>query len=83
VEELKQLADAHNASLVAMALQWVVRQPGFAQVVVGARKPEQIRANVEAFQTDLPEDLFLKMTALSDRLQAELPEVTNFWRNDF
>mgnify|MGYP006286463663 CR=1 FL=1 len=83
VEELKQLAEAHNASLVAMALQWVVRQPGFANVVVGARKPEQIRANVEAFKADLSDDLFLKMTALSDRLQAELPEVTNFWRNDF
>lgn len=50
VQALNQLAQQRGQSLAAMALAWNLRQPALASVLIGASRPEQIKANVQALQ---------------------------------
>ncbi|MEI6109517.1 MAG: aldo/keto reductase, partial [Actinomycetes bacterium] len=42
LSELKQVAEAHNASMAAAALGWLRAQPGVAAPIASARTPEQL-----------------------------------------
>ncbi|KRK32733.1 aldo/keto reductase [Loigolactobacillus bifermentans] len=50
VQALNQVAQQRGQSLAAMALAWNLRQPALASVLIGASRPEQITANVQALQ---------------------------------
>ena len=50
VQALKQVAQQRGHSVAAMALAWNLRQPALASVLIGASRPEQITANVQALQ---------------------------------
>ena len=48
VERATAYATGNGRSLTELALSWVASQPGVASVLVGATRPEQVTANVEA-----------------------------------
>lgn len=55
VDALEDLADELGLSLVQLALAWILRQPNVASALVGASRPEQIEANVQAVDVSLDE----------------------------
>ncbi len=48
VQRLSPIAQAAGLSMVQLALAWVLRQPNVASAIVGASRPEQVRANAAA-----------------------------------
>ncbi len=48
VKALGELAGARGQTLAAMALSWVLRREEITSVLIGASRPEQIRANLAA-----------------------------------
>jgi 1-deoxyxylulose-5-phosphate synthase len=56
VERLRGVADAAGLTLPQLALAWVLREPNVASAIVGATKPEQVRANASASGIALGED---------------------------
>jgi len=54
VERLEALCVSHGVSLLAAALQYVVRHPAVSTTVPGARRPEQAIANTKAMQEPIP-----------------------------
>jgi aryl-alcohol dehydrogenase-like predicted oxidoreductase len=46
VQRLVPIADAAGLTMVQLALAWVLRQQNVASAIVGASRPEQVRANV-------------------------------------
>src|SRR5450759_1250222 len=48
VQRLSPIAQAAGLSMVQLALAWVLRQPNVASAIVGASRPEQVRANASA-----------------------------------
>jgi aryl-alcohol dehydrogenase-like predicted oxidoreductase len=48
VERLRPVADGAGLTMAQMALAWVLRQPNLASAIVGASRPEQVRANASA-----------------------------------
>lgn len=50
VEALQKFADARQLGLVDVAVGGLAAQPGVASIIVGATKPEQVRANAKAGQ---------------------------------
>jgi aryl-alcohol dehydrogenase-like predicted oxidoreductase len=48
VERLRPIADGAGLTMAQMALAWVLRQPNLASAIVGASRPEQVRANASA-----------------------------------
>jgi len=48
VQRLPAIAEAAGLTMVQLALAWVLRQQNVASAIVGASRPEQVRANASA-----------------------------------
>jgi aryl-alcohol dehydrogenase-like predicted oxidoreductase len=48
VERLRPVAESAGLTMAQLALAWVLRQPNVASAIVGASRPEQVRANASA-----------------------------------
>jgi len=57
VQRLKALTDARGISLVTVAVAWVLAQPGITSAIIGASKPSQLKANVEAVSFEFDDEL--------------------------
>ena len=58
LEALEQFAKERGLSLLEVAIGGLLTQPAIASVIAGATKPGQVRANVEAAQSEpTPEDI--------------------------
>lgn len=53
LQQIKPVADAHNASLAQLVLNWTTRQPAMDCVLAGARNEQQVRDNVNALSFQL------------------------------
>ncbi|HUC19292.1 MAG TPA: aldo/keto reductase [Acetobacteraceae bacterium] len=63
--ELEAVARAIGHSMAEVAVNWVANRPGVASVIVGARRAEQIRANLEALSFEIPPVLAARLDAVS------------------
>jgi methylglyoxal reductase len=48
LEELRPIADTHNATFAQLAIAWTLAQPGLTHALVGARNPWQALENLTA-----------------------------------
>ncbi len=48
LEEIRPVADAHNATLAQLVIAWTLAQPGLTHALVGARNPRQALENAAA-----------------------------------
>ncbi|HEX4438136.1 MAG TPA: aldo/keto reductase family protein [Solirubrobacteraceae bacterium] len=53
VERLRDVADGAALTMAQLALAWVLRQSNVASAIVGASRPEQVRANASASGIEL------------------------------
>ena len=57
VNGLRELVEARNLNLVSVAVAWVLRQQGISSAIIGASKPEQLDANIDALNVEFDEEL--------------------------
>lgn len=80
VEQLKALAGEVNRPLAHLAILWVMKQPNITSALVGARNEQQMRDNAAALEGVVPEDIFTRMTAITDEVMSHIPDVGNIFR---
>ena len=69
VERLRDVAAQAGLTMPQLALAWVLRQPNVASAIVGASRPEQVRANASASGIELDaETLAAVDAALGDAI---------------
>src|SRR6266540_695600 len=73
VERLEALCARHGVSLLAAALQYVVRHPVVSATVPGARRPEQAVANTRALLEEIPEAFWAELEPLVRNFEVALP----------
>lgn len=56
VDRLRQVAEAMGRSLLELAIGWLIGQPVVPSVLVGATRPEQVKANAEAAEVRFTPD---------------------------
>lgn len=56
IDELLSIAKATGSTAAAVALSWVQGQPGVTSTIIGARRIDQLEANVAALALDLSAD---------------------------
>lgn len=56
LDELKPIADGHNATLAQVVLNWTIKQPGITCALAGARNPSQVIDNLGATSFVLTND---------------------------
>ena len=57
VEQLKEVVQAKGLNMVSVAVAWVLRQPAITSAIIGASKPEQLDANLAAFDVVFDDEL--------------------------
>ena len=80
VEELKALAAEVERPLMALAVRWSLAQAGIGATLVGANSPAQAAQNAEAMQGEIPGWALARMTDISDRVMAHIPNTGNPYR---
>lgn len=53
IRKIKPIADAHNASIGQVVINWTTRQPAMGCVLVGARDEAQVKENADALNFTL------------------------------
>ncbi|MCU7552324.1 aldo/keto reductase [Chitinophagaceae bacterium LB-8] len=73
LEEIKPIAEAHNATLAQVILKWTMYRPGVACVLAGARNEQQVVDNAKALHLSLStEELNTKTTLSESFIKAEV-----------
>lgn len=81
-EELKAIAAELGRPLLQLALQWVASRPGVESVIVGARNSRQLNENADALDQPLQQEVFDRMTKISDEALEHFPDAQFLWFND-
>jgi aryl-alcohol dehydrogenase (NADP+) len=65
-ERLRQLAEEHETTSVALAIRWVLEQPQLTSAIIGPRSVQQLEGNFAALEVDLSEELFAELEELTE-----------------
>ncbi|MBV6643730.1 MAG: aldo/keto reductase, partial [Cyclobacteriaceae bacterium] len=71
LDEIKPIAEKHNATLAQLVINWTLQQPGITSVLVGARNKEQVAQNAQALSFDLDKEIVDEITDKLNRLQID------------
>jgi aryl-alcohol dehydrogenase-like predicted oxidoreductase len=73
LDEIKPIADAHNATLSQLVINWTLQQKGITAALVGARNRQQVNDNAKALDFELKQDeielIDIKLDNLHQRLE--------------
>lgn len=69
LQAIKPIADAHEATLAQVIINWTTRQPAMDCVLVGARDEVQVRDNVNALSFTLSDDEMKAIREQAENLQ--------------
>ena len=58
VQKIEAVCMANDTPLIAAALQFVMGHPAVKTVIAGAMSPDEVRANLDVFQTTVPASLW-------------------------
>jgi aryl-alcohol dehydrogenase-like predicted oxidoreductase len=67
LEEIRPIAERHNATLGQLVINWTIHRPGIACVLVGARDENQVKDNAKALSFTLTKDEIDEVTAVADK----------------
>jgi len=73
VEQLEEVCARHRVTLLAAALQYVVRHPLVATTIPGFRSPDQPAASVEAMLEEIPEAFWDEIEPLVRDFKVAVP----------
>ena len=79
VEQLKTIANEIQRPLTHLAIRWVLQQAGITSALVGARDTAQAQQNAAALEWDIPEEIFQRMTSISDEAIKHVPNTGNVY----
>src|SRR4051812_42183406 len=72
VEVMREVGEAHGASVARVALAWLLAKPHVMSVIIGAKTPEQLEDNLAAVDLTLTPEEMKRLDEVSE-LPAEYP----------
>ncbi|NNH30586.1 aldo/keto reductase, partial [Rhizobium sp. SEMIA 4085] len=72
IRVLKDVACKHDRSSAQVAIAWLLKQPVVSTVIIGAKRVEQLRENVQATEVQLDPDDMARLDSAS-HLPIEYP----------
>jgi aryl-alcohol dehydrogenase-like predicted oxidoreductase len=76
VQEFAALARSAGHTPAAVALAWVLQNPGISAAIIGATKPEQVEENVKALDVKLEPDLVRAIEEVLEPVVQRDPSLT-------
>jgi myo-inositol catabolism protein IolS len=82
LSRIREICDDAGLEMAKVALAWLLAQPGVTTVIAGARSPEQIRANAEAADLELPGDVERALTGATEELKVAFGTNADMWESE-
>lgn len=82
ISALSAIAQREGLTLARLAIAWAIAKPGIAAMLVGSRDLEQLRQNLLALDTRLPDTLIEEIDRISDPLLRELGSSPDYYESD-
>jgi myo-inositol catabolism protein IolS len=79
IAQVGQIASNLNVSMAALALAWVVRQPGISSAIIGARNPRQVAENLSALTITIDDKTDQALKSATDTIKAFLGTNPDLW----
>ena len=79
---IRDICEGAGLEMTKVALAWLLAQPGVTTVIAGARSPEQIRANAEAAELQLPADVEQALTEATEELKTAFGTNADMWESE-
>jgi aryl-alcohol dehydrogenase-like predicted oxidoreductase len=76
VQELQPIAEDAGLSLANLSLAWVLQNPNVSAAIIGASRPEQVHANVEASGVRLDAEIMKRIDEVLDPIIERDPTQT-------
>ncbi|HMG90826.1 MAG TPA: aldo/keto reductase [Chryseolinea sp.] len=73
LQNIRPIAEAHNATLAQLIINWTQRQPAMDCVLVGARDEAQVMANIKALSFTLSDSELKKIREYAENLKLVEP----------
>lgn len=72
LDKIRPIAEAHDATLAQLTIQWTIQQPGITIALVGARNVEQATQNAKAADIELSDEEIATINSELDELDLDL-----------
>jgi aryl-alcohol dehydrogenase-like predicted oxidoreductase len=72
LDKIRPIAEAHDATLAQLVINWTIHRQGITSALVGARNEKQARENAQAAGFTLTEDETATINGHLDELELEL-----------
>jgi myo-inositol catabolism protein IolS len=82
IEQIRQIAADVHQPMPLVAVAWVLHQPGVASVIVGARRPEQIRQMALVVDVRLGQDTLQKLMDATEPVKQILGPNPDMWMSE-
>ncbi len=79
VTDLVTIAESAGAPLGSLSLAWLLRQPGVAAVVCGARSAAQATENARAAEFELDDRVMLELTQATEKIKQLVGPNADMW----
>ncbi|MBN1562431.1 MAG: aldo/keto reductase [Anaerolineae bacterium] len=81
LDAIRTIADDAGLPMAQLALAWVLHQPGITAVIMGARSPEQLAANIKASEIALSEDVLAALNTATEGVKTALGDNPDPWQS--
>ncbi|WP_248517969.1 aldo/keto reductase [Salinarchaeum laminariae] len=82
VERIRDICEEYDRDMVEVALAWPLHKSGVTSVLAGASSPEHVRANAEAAEVSLSDDLLADLDDATNDLKDALGPNPDPWQSD-
>jgi len=65
IDVLAEIGQTHNTSVAQIALAWVRRQPGITSTIIGAKRTDQLKDNIQSTEVILSADELKQIDGIS------------------
>jgi len=84
IEQIRRICDEVGAGpqpMAAVALAWLLHQPGVTAVIAGARKPQQIRQTAQAASLALSPEILARLSAATETVKRLIGPNADMWQS--
>ena len=81
LEELRKLCEESGLPMTALAFGFLKSRKNIGSILTGCRSMDQLNANLDAYEAEIPEDLLAKLDVLSLSLKAKMGKNADLWEN--
>ncbi len=81
IAKLQAITDKTGISIAALALAFLKNREGMGSILVGARNVEQLKQNIDAYETKVPADVLAQVMAIADEIKPKMGKNGDLWEN--